>query len=569
MARTKQTARRTAPPKPAVTRGSGDDLEEDEDTQDQQYGDEEEDIIQSLGIRKTGTIGLPLNERDAWEIWESAFQAGRYGAGEDNGGGMNICELDFESVTFDNPEWKDLLTGVVKAVCEGLGVDFMKSKPRCDFEKLILLTAGSHSIPHVDDEVTAGTFATVLIVLPSTFEGGETHLSHTGLSTIYDSSTTSAYKTTVMAWYTGVTHEIKPVTSGYQLAMVYKLVHTTNAPRPVLKTNQKATQRLRDILHDWQNTSSNKPEKILMLLDHKYEHEDLRASELQGTDVVKVGILSTLTREPALSKFQLGLATVVFWLNGSGSDPHIARRRNPNWTSDEEGDWYMEHGLQGGGTNLKFNDVEETEIEVKAFVDLEGRKIKGKTLQWDADKEVVPVPHMLVRELERFKFEKQDVDEFLGDGFWSLTRYRRTVLVIRPVHGSSKPNSSRPAANPAAVAGPSRVRPLESPVSPPRAKRTKLTARKSGQPIAKPQPPEINSSDEEKSVAPPPVKRTKQTARKTGKPVIRPQPPKIGSSSEARTRGDSVAPPPAKRTKLTARKTGTVVKPAPEVIDLT
>lgn len=51
MARTKQTARRTAPPKPAVTRGSSDDSEEDEDTQDQQYGDEEQNSIQSLGIR--------------------------------------------------------------------------------------------------------------------------------------------------------------------------------------------------------------------------------------------------------------------------------------------------------------------------------------------------------------------------------------------------------------------------------------------------------------------------------------------------------------------------------------
>ena len=50
-------------------------------------------------------------------------------------------------------------------------------------------------------------FASIIVVLPSTFTGGTAHLSHGTLSGSQD----SPLKTTGLSWYTDVMHEIKPV----------------------------------------------------------------------------------------------------------------------------------------------------------------------------------------------------------------------------------------------------------------------------------------------------------------------------------------------------------------------
>jgi hypothetical protein len=63
-----------------------------------------------------------------------------------------------------------------------------------------------------DDEISTekvnGMFATLIIVLPTEFTGGDAHLSHSGISTVINSSAESLSKTTVLSWYTDVMHEI-------------------------------------------------------------------------------------------------------------------------------------------------------------------------------------------------------------------------------------------------------------------------------------------------------------------------------------------------------------------------
>ena len=91
-------------------------------------------------------------------------------------------------------------------------------------------------------------FATIIIVLPSPFTGGAAHLSHGNLSEVFDCSANSAHQTTVLAWYTDVKHSIKPITSGYRLALSYNVYHTKNTLRPSLPTNHSAVTALRHVL---------------------------------------------------------------------------------------------------------------------------------------------------------------------------------------------------------------------------------------------------------------------------------------------------------------------------------
>ena len=207
-------------------------------------------------------------------------------------------------------------------------------------------------------------FATIVVVLPSQFTGGMAHLAHGGQSTVYDCSATSLHRTTVMAWYTDVTHEIKPITSGYRLALTYNLIHTTTTLRPVLWNSDMLSKRIRHILRAWMlDGGVSAPRKIIYLLEHKYSQANLRASALKGVDAYKVAILDPLAKELG---FHLGFASVVCMLEGYGDQDY---GRNED--------------------DVDFAEVERSQMSLEAFVDLNGEKISDD-LPLDEEEDTIP-----------------------------------------------------------------------------------------------------------------------------------------------------------------------------------
>ncbi|KAF7292540.1 Protein kinase domain-containing protein [Mycena kentingensis (nom. inval.)] len=114
-------------------------------------------------------------------------------------------EMYASKIQFRNPAWSVFVQGVVRNVCEGLGVNFDASRPHAELYKLLLYETGSHFLPHVDTEKADGMFASLIIILPSEFTGGDVHTSHGGVNTVFNSSQNSLKQTTALAWYTDVT----------------------------------------------------------------------------------------------------------------------------------------------------------------------------------------------------------------------------------------------------------------------------------------------------------------------------------------------------------------------------
>lgn len=135
---------------------------------------------------------------------------------------------------------------------------------------------------------------------------------------VFDASQQSLTRTTIVAWYTGVTHEIKPITSGYRLAILYNIIHTTTAPRPALSTKTSTIERIRHILLSWkQNNDGETPEKLVYLLKHDYSGEKLSGSILKGSDAGVVACLESLGQEAGV---RLGLATLEIHRTGDNDN---------------------------------------------------------------------------------------------------------------------------------------------------------------------------------------------------------------------------------------------------------
>lgn len=366
-----------------------------------------------------GSVGLPLNEREAKVVISGCKQA-PFGQGERTVVDTSVrdtWEMDASFVQFMNPAWTSYIQRVLQDVCGALGVNMSVSQPRCELYKLLLYETGSHFLPHVDTEKVDTMFATIVIVLPSPFTGGAAHLSHGSLSETYDCSAISALQTTVLSWYTDVTHAIKPITSGYRLALSYNVYHTTNTLRPSLPDTHSAVENLRRVLLSWKQTNGpGAPRKIIYLLDHKYSQANLKGSALKGLDAHKLAILQALAKE---LDFRLGLANLERCLKGYAEDHGCSYGRRRHYF-DEDSD----------EDDVDFAEVEEQWTTINNLVDLEGQMLEE---EMDFDEEGECIPSDLAEAVEDGSHDDQDYEGYMGNGAGSLERwYRRTVLVIWP-----------------------------------------------------------------------------------------------------------------------------------------
>jgi hypothetical protein len=177
-------------------------------------------------------------------------------------------------------------------------------------------------------------FATMIIILPSRYTGGEIHLTHGSKTQVVDFSASSLANTAVLAWYTDVLHEVKPVASGYRLALSYNLIYTsTRKSLPMAPTYDGPCAKLRQVLHEWEKGNYQKPDKrdyIAYLLTHRYSEVDFRrgASCLKGEDDERVALVRAAAEELG---FVILLANMKYHVSGDSDDvdcwPKRRRRR--------------------------------------------------------------------------------------------------------------------------------------------------------------------------------------------------------------------------------------------------
>ncbi|ORZ29152.1 hypothetical protein BCR44DRAFT_1372848, partial [Catenaria anguillulae PL171] len=86
---------------------------------------------------------------------------------------------------------------------------------------------GCHFVKHRDTEKEPRMFATLVVQLPSVHQGGQLVVYHPdGTEFVHDfggADRTAQYAPQFAVHYADCEHELKPVTAGYRLALVYSI----------------------------------------------------------------------------------------------------------------------------------------------------------------------------------------------------------------------------------------------------------------------------------------------------------------------------------------------------------
>ena len=210
--------------------------------------------------------------------------------------------------------------------------------------------------PH-STEKTEGMFASLIIVLPSKFQGGEVHVAHGDSKDIFDISASSEFSVSALAWYTDVIHEVKPVTSGYRLAISYNLVNPSRGiPAPHLPDMHSAVSGVQRIFRMWAKGEYDLSESsgtIAYLLDHQYSDTGLEFTTLKGKDAT---LISNIKRAAEKEGVCLRLGNLVYEVSGdAGGDYSYGRRV------------------------ARMEEVHDTECRIEGLYDLEGDLAKLKS----------------------------------------------------------------------------------------------------------------------------------------------------------------------------------------------
>jgi predicted 2-oxoglutarate/Fe(II)-dependent dioxygenase YbiX len=286
-------------------------------------------FMPTIDVHGVGRISFPILPIQAERLVAIA-EAAPYGRGEQtvvNREVRRTWQVNSAKVRFGGRHWDKTLAGLVADIALALGVD---EPVAADFYKLLVYDAGSFFVDHRDTEKAPGMFATMVLVLPSTHSGGELVIKHLDREVVLDPRPEEPSEIGFAAFYADCVHEVRPVTKGCRLALIYNL-RFIGKGRALKAPDYRAEHgRVVELLRSWAS-AEDEADKLIVPLEHAYTPAELSFSALKGADA---GAASVLVKAAAEADCDLHLALVS--IEESGSAEHTGYYGRGRWSRDEE-----------------------------------------------------------------------------------------------------------------------------------------------------------------------------------------------------------------------------------------
>ena len=286
-------------------------------------------FMPTIDVQGVGRISFPILPVQAERLVAIA-EAAPYGRGEQTVVDREVrrtWQVNSAKVRFGGRHWDKTLAGLVADIALALGVD---EPVAADFYKLLVYDAGSFFVDHRDTEKAPGMFATMVLVLPSTHSGGELVIKHLDREVVLDPRPEEPSEIGFAAFYADCVHEVRPVTKGCRLALIYNLRFIGKGRALKAPDYRTEHERVVELLRSWAS-AEDEADKLIVPLEHAYTPAELSFSALKGADA---GAASVLVKAAAEADCDLHLALVS--IEESGSAEHTGYYGRGRWSRDEE-----------------------------------------------------------------------------------------------------------------------------------------------------------------------------------------------------------------------------------------
>jgi predicted 2-oxoglutarate/Fe(II)-dependent dioxygenase YbiX len=295
-----------------------------------------------LEVEGVGPISLPLLPVQVEQLVAVAEQA-PYGRGEETLVDPEVrrtWQINADKIRLKGRHWPQTLESIVDRAAEGLGVTDLVN---AELYKLLVYEEGCFFVDHRDTEKAPGMFATLVIVLPSVFTGGELLVRHRDREVRLDLCCSDPSEVSFAAFYADCVHEILPITSGCRLTLVYNLLRSGKGKLPEPPSYEAEQTRVVNLLQQWvagkKIPDDDTPEKLIYPLEHAYTPAALDFDALKGADAAVADVLVSAAKA---AECDLHLALVSIEESGAAESNgyYGSRRRWDSWDDDEDEDDY-------------------------------------------------------------------------------------------------------------------------------------------------------------------------------------------------------------------------------------
>ena len=205
----------------------------------------------------------------------------------------------FPTATVD-VDWHGRLDDVLEDARSALDLP-IGCRLEAQFHSLLVYERGQFFARHQDSEKDDAMVATLVVVLPCPFSGGELVVHGPDGPAIYEGSRTA---TTLVALYADAVHEVLPVRTGHRVALTYNLLmRGDSTARAVGREAVGDAETLLTRHFTTPETSRYggkpaKPTRLAYLLDHSYTPRTLAqgVGRLKGVDAQRAATLTEAAR---------------------------------------------------------------------------------------------------------------------------------------------------------------------------------------------------------------------------------------------------------------------------------
>ncbi|CAK0769258.1 2OG-Fe(II) oxygenase [Gammaproteobacteria bacterium] len=326
-----------------------------------------------------GLISLPLLPAQAKQLIALAERA-PYGRGEETLIDTEIrrtWQIGADQVHFEGKHWAPALEKIVKQISANLGIT---ESIEAQFYKLLVYDQGSFFVNHRDTEKAPGMFATLVVVLPSVYSGGELVIRHCDRETCIDLCRSEPAEVAFAAFYADCVHKVLPITTGCRLTLIYNLLR--KGPGRLLQPPNYAAEQayLVELLQRWgaheRTTDDDRPQKIIYPLEHAYSRAELSFDALKGADAAVAAIAISAAQA---ANCELHLALALYEESGSAEHTGYSRRSGTDAFEISEvfetrqviSEWRLPDGSRPTLAELPFLEEELSPPDVFTDLDLE------------------------------------------------------------------------------------------------------------------------------------------------------------------------------------------------------
>ena len=362
-----------------------------------------------IDVEGARSLSFPITEEQAHSL-AAAAEPAPYGRGEETlvDSSVRACrQVDAARVRITGGAWHDTLAQVVGQAATGLGCPTEHTSAQ--LYKLLVYEPGGFFAPHRDTEKVDGMVATLVVSLPVAGGGGELVVRHREREAVVDLRTDEPSELAFAAFYADCVHEIRPVTAGHRIVLVYHLVVRGAAVLRAAPDFGAQEEQIAAQLRNWEATSAA-GDKLVWLLEHQYSEAGLSFDVLKNADVALGRVLARAAQRVNHELFA-AILSIYEWgtVDDSGDFP--------DWRDPEDCDWDDE-------------DWDEEQIDST-------RELSGLVAPDDSRPDYGALPLLAeellpVGALDGVEPDHEDTEVTGNEGVQLSRSYRRAALVLWP-----------------------------------------------------------------------------------------------------------------------------------------